>query len=246
MIINDIPTIGHIRIGSSSLIDFAFWLLVKDGLHVPPFDKHTLGNQELQNLGMNAQSWLNWLKLILIRHDNRPSWHVADTNTVAQEKIQSLQEILEANNQIHNIDCNQQWSDNYQQVYLQELKQQEQEYQTALSDYQGLNLEFIRKSNPPQLWKDGQAVQTRLTRLWDEYQSLKYSNRFISEILQTPSLWNIELNPPTNNYREIYLVDYPDEVEMFIEPIFCIVTVPNSSINQAQLELRIFRIIQAC
>lgn len=245
MVTNNIPTTSHIRIGSSCLIDFAFWVLVNDGLHAPPFDKHPLGNHQLQNCGMNAQSWLNWLKLILIRHDNRFSWQVSNTNTLAQEKIQSLQRILEASNEIHNIDCNQEWRDNHQQGYLQELIQQEQGYQAALSDYLGLDLELIRESNPPQLWQDGQAVQTRLTRLWDEYQSLKYSNQFINDIFQTPLLWNVESNPPTNNYKEIYLVDYPHEVEMFIPPIFCIVTVPNNPINQRQLESRIFRIIQA-
>lgn len=156
MVISNISPTGHIRIGSSSLIDFAFWVLIKDGLHVHPFDKHTLGNQELQKCGMNVQSWLNWLKLILVRHDNRLTWHVSDTNTVAQEKVQSFQEILEANNQIHNIDCNQEWCDNHQQVYSQELNQQQQGYQAALSDYRELNLEFIKESNPPQLWKDGQ------------------------------------------------------------------------------------------
>lgn len=245
MVTSNIPTTGHIRIGSSSLIDFAFWVLINDGLRVPPFDKHTQGNHQLQNCGINAQSWLNWLKLILIRHDNRLEWHVTDTNTLAQEKLRSLQEILETNQQIHNVDCHQDWCDNHQQLYLQELAQQEQGYQAALSDYRGLDLKFIKQGNPPQLWKDGQEIQIELTNLWDEYQPLKYSNRFISDILQTPLLWNIELNPPTNNYREIYLVDYPDEVEMFIEPIFCIATVPNSPINQEQLQSRIFRIIQA-
>ncbi|MCC5640029.1 hypothetical protein LC593_30210 [Nostoc sp. CHAB 5844] len=93
-------------------------------------------------------------------------------------------------------------------------------------------------------WVGDEVVQEMLTELWDEYQPLKYSNQFINDILQTPRLWEIELNPPIKNYREIYLVDYPDEVEIFVEPIFCIVGVLNVPVNQKQLESRIMNVLQ--
>ncbi|MFN6566197.1 hypothetical protein [Dendronalium sp. ChiSLP03b] len=238
-------TTGHIRIGSSSLVDFAFWVLLQDGLHVPLFDKHTGGDQILQHYGMNAQSWHNWLKLILVRHDNRLIWHVPDINTASEKNVQSFQEILDINNQINNVVCNESWHDSQKQLYLQELTEQEQGYQSALADYPGLDFNFIIASNPPQLWQDEKGIREIITQLWHEYQPLKYSNQFLSEILITPKSWQVELTPPTNKYREIYLVDYPYEVEMFVSPIFCIVSIPNRPIEQVQLESRIFNIIQS-
>jgi hypothetical protein len=236
-------TTGHIRIGSSSLIDFTFWILLTDGLQAHPFDKHSGGNQILSHHGMNAQSWYDWLKFILIHHDNRFFWHVPNINKAAESNTNSFQEILETNNQIHNVICNEELFLNQKQLHLEQLTEQEQYYQQALADYQGLDLNFIQENNPPQLWTREKQLQEILTRLWDEYQTLKYSNSFINDILQTPRLWSIESNPPTNKYREIYLVDYPYEVEMFVAPIFCIISVPNIAIDEKKLELRIANIL---
>ncbi|MBD2491994.1 hypothetical protein [Aulosira sp. FACHB-615] len=237
-------TTGHIHIGSSSLIDFAVWVLLIDGLHVHPFDKHSGGNQILQNQGMNIKSWYDWLKLILIAHDNRLFWHVPNIHEAAQASVKSFQELLELNSQIHNVICDEEWQNEQQQYYLEQLSQQEQCYQEALADYLSLNINSIRESTPPQLWVGEQAIQGVLIQLWDEYQALKYSNSFINDILQTPRLWSIESNLPINKYREIYLVDYPFEVEIFVKPIFCIVTVPNIPINQEKLESRMKRVIE--
>jgi hypothetical protein len=38
---------GCLEIGTSLSIDFAVWILLQDGLHVPPFDKHNDGNKVL-------------------------------------------------------------------------------------------------------------------------------------------------------------------------------------------------------
>jgi len=240
---NDITT-GHIRIGSSSLIDFAFWILLQDGLHAPPFDKHSGGNRILQHQGLNAPLWYDWLSLILIRHDNRLEWHVPNIHEATEENVKSFQNVLEFNNQIHNVICNEEWLSEQQQYYLEQLTQQEKSYQEALFDYSGLDINLIKKSIPPQLWRGNKAIQEILTRLWNKYDTLKYSNQFLNDILLKPSLGQVQLNPPTNNYREIYLVDYPYEVEIFVQPIFCIVSVPNLPINQSQLESRVFQIIQ--
>ncbi|MBE9209469.1 hypothetical protein IQ244_23820 [Nostoc sp. LEGE 06077] len=240
---NDITT-GHIRIGSSSLIDFAVWVLLVDGLHVPPFDKHGEGNRILQSQGLNAKLWHDWLRLILIHHDNRLEWHVPNIHEATEENVKSFQNVLELNNQIHNVICNEEWLSEQQRYYLEQLTQQENSYQEALFDYSGLDISLVKESTPPQLWTGNKAIPEILTRLWNEYHPLKYSNQFLSDILLKPSLGQVELNPPTNNYREIYLVDYPYEVEIFVQPIFCIVSVPNLPINQSQLESRIFQIIQ--
>jgi hypothetical protein len=247
MIATDNST-GDLRIGSSSYIDFALWILVQDGLQVAPFDKHTGGNQILQSLGMTPESWYEWLKLILIHQDNRLGWHVPNIDSEVKENVESFKKMIGIMSKAQNIEDNtvydQQWYDSQNQHYSKLLIDQEAGYQEALADYQGLNTNSIRESNPPQLYQGNPQVQERLTLLWDDYNSNHHSNKFINETLVIPEMWDVQENPPTDKYREMYLVDYPYEVELFIPPIFAIVTVPNRPVNQVHLEQRMFSIIQ--
>ncbi len=41
-------------------INFCIWVLQRDGLAVPPFDRHPPGDGSLQALGLNAGLWLSW------------------------------------------------------------------------------------------------------------------------------------------------------------------------------------------
>jgi hypothetical protein len=81
-------------------------------------------------------------------------------------------------------------------------------------------------------------------QLWSDYQSVKYSNHIIAELFNHPNPWRVESNPTTNKYREIYFVDYPYEVEIFVPPIFGIVAIPNHPVNESLLEQRLFEVIQ--
>ncbi|MFB2771929.1 hypothetical protein ACE1AT_21970 [Pelatocladus sp. BLCC-F211] len=234
-------TTGHIRVGNSSQIDFAFWILLQDGLHVPPFDKHTGGNLCLQQHAMDAQSWYNWLQLLLIGHDNRLAWHVEDIDKETQQRVQSFKQILDVN-QEHNIICNEDWYSEQQQFYSSLLTEQEQSYQEALEDYQDINLEIINQ-NPPQLWQGSPQIQEILAQMWSDYQTVKYSNQFITELLTRPLPWDIYLADHTNSYREIYLVDYPYSIEVFVPPIFGMVTIPNCPIDESLLEQKLFNLV---
>jgi hypothetical protein len=244
MISIDNSTTGQVTIGSSSSIDFAFWILMEDGLHAPYFDKHTGGNQILQHYGMTAQSWNTWLKLILIKNDNRLSWRVPNIQTATEENVQSFQQVLEMTTQQHNTVCDEEWHDSQYQFYSQLLTEQEQGYQEAIADYQGIDLNFSKENKPPQLWQDSSTLSEILMKKWNDYQIVKYSNQAISDFFNKPNFSRVQSNPTTHKYREIYLVDYPYEVEVFIPPIFAIVTLPNRPVDEAQLESRIFHIIQ--
>lgn len=241
-------TTGHLRIGSSPYIDFALWILVQDGLHVPPFDKHTGGNEVLQSLGMTPLCWNDWLRRIVIKHDNRLGWHVPNIDAQVKEDVESFKQMIGMVSQAQGIDYNaihgQQLYDSQSQYYLTSLTEQEQGYQQALIDYQGLDINFIRDSEPPHLYFGNQQVKERLIELWDDYNSSNHLNKFINSTLLIPKMWDVQANPPTDKYREMFLVDYPFEVELFIPPIFAIVTVPNRPVDQAQLEQRMFDIIQ--
>lgn len=246
MITSDDSTAGYISIGSSGCLDFALWILVQDGLQVPPFDKHTGGNRILQSLGMTRESWYSWFQRILIQHDSRLLGHVLNIDAEIEGLIKAEKEAFDGGGEDDpdNIICDQLWCEQKSQFYRAILNPQQQVYIEALADYPGMDLKFIQQNKAPQLWQDSPEIQGILNQLWSDYEPLKYSNKFIESVLSTPRMWDVERKPPTLKHREIYAVDYPIEVELFVEPIFAIVTVPNRPVDQAHLEQRMFNILQ--
>ncbi|MBL1203132.1 MAG: hypothetical protein FWK04_29695 [Nostoc sp. GBBB01] len=246
MITSDDSTIGDITTGSSGCIDFALWVLLQDGLQVPPFDRHTGGNQILQSLGMTQANWYSWFKRILIRHDSRLLRQALDIDAEIEKYIKAEKEAFDGGREHDpdNIICDQLWCERKSETYRAMLNRQQEVYIEALADYPGMNLKFIQENKAPQLWQDSLEIQGMLNQLWSDYEPLKYSNEFIKSVLITPRMWDIEEKPPTLKHREMYLVDYPFEAEIFIPPIFAIVTIPNRPVNQAHLEQRMFNILQ--
>ncbi|NJN07504.1 MAG: hypothetical protein HC815_05755 [Richelia sp. RM1_1_1] len=57
--------------GCTTSVNFPLWVLVQDGLHVAPFNKHRLRYGILQQRSMDVTSWYEWFRLILIQRDNR-------------------------------------------------------------------------------------------------------------------------------------------------------------------------------
>lgn len=51
-------------------VDFCIWVLLADGLRVPPFDQHDDGDGSLRALGFNAANWRAWLANVAQRHDD--------------------------------------------------------------------------------------------------------------------------------------------------------------------------------
>jgi hypothetical protein len=47
-------------------IDFCLWVLLADGLRVPPFDAHPGGSGQLQAAGLTAAGWRAWLERVVI------------------------------------------------------------------------------------------------------------------------------------------------------------------------------------
>ncbi len=246
MIISDDSSVGYICMGSSSCIDFAFWVLLQDGLQVPPFDKHTGGNQILQSLGMTRESWYEWLRRILIQHDSRLRGRVLDIDAEIKEYIEAKKQTFDGayNHDPDNIICDELWCEQESLVYRAILNRKQELYAEALADYSGMDLKFIQENKAHQLWQDNPEIQGMLNQLWSDYEPQKYSNEFIELAMATPRMWDTESQPPTLKHREMFVVDFPYEVELFVEPIFAIVTVPNRPVDQVRLEQRMFSIIQ--
>ncbi len=242
------PDEASVTISSTTSIEFALWVLLQDGLHVPSFGKHTGGNQLLQSLGMTPASWYEWLELILIKRDNRLSWHVPDIDARVKEHLESFKKLIGMVSEAHGIDYNavhgQVIYDDESQDYQESLISQELGYQQALLDYQGLDTNLIKQSSPPELYPDNPQVKERLILLWQEYGELKSRNEFIESAIATPIAWNVQINPPALKHRQIYLVDYPFEVEIFIPPVCAIVTVPNRPVERSILDQRMFSVLQ--
>ncbi len=52
----------HFRADVGHQANFAVWLLMRDGLRVPPFDRHPDGDRTLRSAGLNAVRW--WMLAI--------------------------------------------------------------------------------------------------------------------------------------------------------------------------------------
>jgi hypothetical protein len=51
--------------GPDPTINFCFWVLLLDGLRVPPFDQHPNGDSSLRDLGLTEASWRTWFLRVL-------------------------------------------------------------------------------------------------------------------------------------------------------------------------------------
>ena len=50
---------------AASEIDFCVWVLIADGLRVPPFDAHPPGSGELRAAGLTAPEWQAWFRRVV-------------------------------------------------------------------------------------------------------------------------------------------------------------------------------------
>ena len=51
-------------------VDFCVWVLLRDGLLVPPFDSHPDGSGELRAAGLTAPGWRAWMELVIAAQDD--------------------------------------------------------------------------------------------------------------------------------------------------------------------------------
>jgi hypothetical protein len=60
-----------LRYGPDPTINFCCWILLLDGLRVPPFDQHSTGDGSLQELGLTEASWQAWFLRVLDPHQRK-------------------------------------------------------------------------------------------------------------------------------------------------------------------------------
>lgn len=226
-------------------IDFALWLLIQDGLQAPPFDKHPQLNGILQQNGMDASTWHEWLNLIVITSDDRLSWHIEDIEEEARRRTESdrLKQMLTNNTDFFD----ELWHSSREREHRNQLQEQEQRYTEAVADYP-LDVAAIHKLSATQLWKGNQQSQAIINQIWDRYKSNYRSNPHINyyftDSIPEQMQSQMEMDNYASGYRKIYLVPYVEEVELIVPPISIIITVKDAPINAQQLNQRMINAIR--
>lgn len=242
----DTEETGCLRISTSYDIDFPVWILLQDGLHVPPFDKHSGGNKVFQNLGMVPQSWYEWVKLIPINHDVRLYYDKEINEVEIQEAVSTrLTSIISAVQSMGidpTIAYGSNWIEERRQEYLQEELQHYEDAKKARLQYPNIDTKFGELCEPPQLYPDP-AIQAQLQPLWAEYKFNSSKKHTDDCIINANNTWCLNIKLPVNEYCQVFLIDYPYEVELFVTPIFGLVAVPDKPVDYDLLKQRITNLI---
>jgi hypothetical protein len=75
-------------------INFCVWTLQKDGLTVPPFEKHPSGDGFLRAVGLDAELWRFWVREAVIGQRTPANAGLAEIGTpLLQKRLQELWQI---------------------------------------------------------------------------------------------------------------------------------------------------------
>jgi len=201
--------------GDNYYIDFCIWVLKKDGLQVAPFDSHPLGNGELQNQGMDAISWQNWLIKVVATQDNRLNWSIEDP---PQRSISEHLTSLERMASISDRDIN---TSEIKSSLEKTLAWQQEQYQMAVTQLG----DTYKYAEPPEVWTGEAKVGKELKKLWQEYSTFREDRELI--FVDTPLNIYDRLKPYQMRLAtlQIYQVNYPQPVEYIIAPAAAILSV---------------------
>lgn len=145
-----IPWLFHDRF--DMMVDFCFWVLEADGLHVAPFDSHTGGDGTLQAAGLDSVSWQAWThEVIGVLSQRKCTWHYS-----------SAQKAKDA------------WTSLQGETKSKEERQSEEFRQTLLTSLRQINMDLLpafaaQPFLPFDFWNGNPDVSKRLGELWEEY-----------------------------------------------------------------------------
>lgn len=200
--------------GDNSYIDFCIWVLEKDGLRIPPFDSHPLGNGELQNEGMDAISWQNWLRKVVATQDDRLNWDVENLQRSIEDYLTSFEQMASISDREINMP-------EIESSLEKTVSWQQEQYQMAVARLGNTS----QYASPPQVWTGEAKVGEELKKLWQEYSTLGENRELI--FVDTP----LNMYDRLLRYQkhlatlQIYQVNYPQPVEYIIPPVAAILSV---------------------
>lgn len=138
------------------VVDFCFWVLEADGMHVAPFDSHTGGDGTLQAAGLDAAGWQTWThEVIAVGSQRKCTWHY----TYAQK-------------------ANDAWTSLHGETLSKEERQSKEFRQTLLTSIRQICLDLLpafqaRPCFPADFWKGNPEVRKRLGEFWEEYSHIQ-------------------------------------------------------------------------
>ena len=224
----------RIDYGFNHSVDFCIWVLEIDGLRVPPFDQHPEGNRILQNVGLNTDSWRQWLATvvalqdsILLRYELFP-----DQSLLIEERLNEINSLYLEFKQ------HPEWSN--VQIDLPAMRSSllnhsvilDQQYQAAfakVSHIPGNLINYIDK--PFDVFPGSAEIKEILVSLWQHYIQIceqeraetphRRETRSITGDGGKKELWGLE-------YLNIYTVRYPVPVEYFVPSVSVIISLANN------------------
>jgi hypothetical protein len=220
--------------GFNNSVDFCIWVLEIDGLRVPPFDQHPEGNRILQNVGVNADSWRQWLSTVVALQDS-----ILLRNEIFPDQSLWIEEQLNVNNSMYlEFKQHPEWSN--VQIDLAAMRSSmlnhsvilEQQYQAAfakVSHLPGKPIDY--RDKPFDVFPGSAEIKEILVSLWQHYIQISEQER-----AETPyrretrritgdggkkELWGLD-------YLNIYTVRYPVPVEYFVPSVSVIISLANN------------------
>jgi hypothetical protein len=200
-----------LRYGPDPTINFCFWVLLLDGLRVPPFDQHLDGDGSLRDLGLTEASWQAWFLRVI-----DPQQRKQDEEQLQQ---QSLAEYLKMSGEpdLEHLS---------RRMRAEQLKMSKDPPLPPPPEYHHYHAS----------WKGSMAARNRLIELQEPYKQVYHQyDRTCNSILRT--LLKEEHRSEINLYDElkpyhtrlpalaIHFVEYEYPLDYLVPPATLIMTV---------------------
>ena len=231
-------------------VNFCIWVLLVDGLLVPPFISHLDGNRCLQKRGLNPRSWQYWLETVVATQDYRLSkyWQIEDLQSELEKQLSEWQVMIDLGikNNPNIVSSKLDWVALRSSIEA-DLNWKYQQYQQAAKRAGNLSC----NTTPPEAWNGNSSIREQLDKLWVEYQDLNYSYTPISDTREQivkyllaqedPGLHLIEKFENRLEALLFHFIDYPVDIEYPISPISVLISISQEIPNYDEYLKRLFR-----
>lgn len=211
------------QIATNSDIDFTIWLLIKEGIRIPPFAFHASYSQTPP---FDSNTWHTWLRRIIRQFDGRLRFK-DDSILSADDQIAQLQLVIPMVSNIPSSDFD--WdtlSDEYSLENAELYQYRKANYIQALADW-GSDANDVPENTvlPPDLFEGESSYQQKLHEYWNEFTT--NPNRTADQLFDEYLIPPIDIVAEQDNII-VYLIHYTHNVTLYVKPNTILVSVPPS------------------
>jgi hypothetical protein len=190
-------------------IDFCIWVLLLDGLSVPPFTQHPKGNRMLQTLGFDSESWIAWMQRVVNTCDQRLTRK--RNNLPPQAYVEEAMAFYEAQTK----------QDKRIDLAAKRIRAEKIVY--SYFDLEASVYPFGWESHPADIWTGEPKIGEALRELWQKYLELveeEGHGTTQSGWFGLPEEFSRQLDGICQNLfcLHIYQVEYPYPVGCAVPP----------------------------